>query len=85
METKIFYLSFASEEGWLGACIVEEGTALAAIARTHLLGINPGGQIEIFEVTGELIADFPPSVRNRLINTREELENLFGPAESVWL
>ncbi len=45
----LVWLSFADESGWLGGCVVETQSLAAAITKTHLLGINPGGEIESVE------------------------------------
>lgn len=31
---------------WLGGTVVQAATVRAAIARAHLLGINPGGEVQ---------------------------------------
>jgi len=41
----LFYLSFASEAGFLGVAIVEADDFLDAVKCAHELGINPGGQV----------------------------------------
>ncbi len=64
----VFYLSFAAES-FLGACVIEADDFLGAVARTHALGINPGGQV--------LGAKLPPGVaehemqRDRLYSADE--------------
>lgn len=41
-----FYMSFATEEKWLGAIIIETpGDELTALGKAHELGINPGGEV----------------------------------------
>ncbi len=41
-----WWLSFADEDGFRGVCIVRARGLVPAIARTHLLGINPGGEVQ---------------------------------------
>ncbi len=72
-----WYLSFADEGQFLGACLVQAPDALAAPARAHVLGINPGGQCMILEVTEIDKSPFTPEHRNRLLS-KEELVNKFG-------
>lgn len=43
----MFWLSFADDEGFLGACLVEAADMVDAVTRTHLQGINPGGEVKI--------------------------------------
>lgn len=50
----IFWLSFADPERptgtqFLGACMVEADSPIAAVKTAHALGINPGGEVMILE------------------------------------
>lgn len=39
-------MSFATEDGWLGAIVIETpGDELTALSKAHTLGINPGGEV----------------------------------------
>jgi hypothetical protein len=40
-----FYLSFADEDGFRGACFVAGNNIGQAAHTAHVLGINPGGQV----------------------------------------
>ena len=40
-----YWLSFAGHGRNLGACIVRGDDLIAAIRRSHVLGINPGGEV----------------------------------------
>lgn len=79
-----FYLSFAGEKEWLGACIVEEANEFFAISKSHILGINPGGQVMIA---------FWPEEHNHLVNESnidrlmnlEEIKSQFGNVIKVSL
>ena len=53
-----WYLSFADEGGFLGACVLRAPGMATAIQRSHQLGINPGGQVAGFDLGPEL----PPAV-----------------------
>ena len=46
-----WYLSFATETEFLGATIVEADDAKGAFAEATDRGLNPGGQVAMFEVT----------------------------------
>lgn len=72
-----WWLSFASEDGFLGVCIVQGGGMMAAHMQACMLGCNPGGQIVGFEAPPAALAKIPDSMRNRLL-TREEAESLQG-------
>jgi hypothetical protein len=72
-----WYLSFAGEEGFRGACIVQAQDALAAVAVSHHLGINPHGEVMMLQTNEEVLADFPLADRNRLL-TEEELRQKHG-------
>ncbi len=44
----LWWLSFADDEGFRGACVVDVGEDddfLQAVMISHSLGINPGGQV----------------------------------------
>jgi hypothetical protein len=40
-----WYLSFADETGFLGACIVPAEDMIGAVTMAHVLGCNPGGEV----------------------------------------
>jgi hypothetical protein len=44
------WLSFADDNGFLGAAIVDEDDFAKAILKTVRLGINPGGGVKGFEI-----------------------------------
>lgn len=81
--TRWFYMSFADPElpegtQFLGGAYVEAYTLEDAIAASHLLGINPGGEIQMAEIAQDYVKYFeqkvPEADRNRLL-TREEIES----------
>lgn len=43
----LFYLSFASDTGFLGAFITDAPDARGAVAQANMLGCNPGGEVVI--------------------------------------
>lgn len=50
-----WWLSFADGDRpvgtqFLGACIVDASDFLIAVAKTHALGINPGGEVQGYEI-----------------------------------
>lgn len=48
--TNVWWLSFSAEEGALGVAIVGASTFGEAVAKSHILGINPGGEIKAYQI-----------------------------------
>jgi hypothetical protein len=71
-----FYLSFADDQAFRGAAIVEAHGPAHAMELTHRLGINPGGQVAAWELPEQIAATLPAEAKNRLLN-KPELERLF--------
>lgn len=74
----LFYLSFAGDDSWLGCIHIEAENVFDAITKTHILKINPGGEIAIVELPAQAIEECPYSIKdnlNRLISL-EEFEKL---------
>lgn len=71
-----FYISFSGEHDFNGGCVVQAPDAIAAVARTHALGINPGGEALIVEIGDAEI--FEDQDRNRLLSKRELIERFDG-------
>ena len=48
---KFWWLSFVDpeENKFLGGCLVEAEDAKAAVTKSHALGINPGGEIQMVQ------------------------------------
>jgi hypothetical protein len=77
-----FWLSFADDQRpagdqSLGVCIVEALDVSGALAASHALGINPGGEVRFLavdeSVAGRLTFDLAPYM-NRLIQSAEARE-----------
>ena len=68
-----FYISYADEEGFRGAVIVEAHGWLSAVKRSRELGISPGGQALGREIPEEALIKLPEDMKNRLL-TRAEIE-----------
>jgi hypothetical protein len=66
-----WYLSFADDPGFLGACIVQAQDQLAAVSVAHNLRINPGGQVLMLPMNDTLLAEYPMADRNRLLTAQE--------------
>lgn len=71
----LFYISFATDAGFRGATVIDAIGEFDAIATTHVLGINPGGEAAILEMPPDMDAKARAemnSYKNRLV-TKEEL------------
>jgi hypothetical protein len=71
-----WYLSFAGNEGFRGACIVEARGVLSAVARCHQLGINPHGEVLGIPISSDQLHRIPSDSRNILL-TQERLNIIF--------
>ena len=49
----LWWLSFATEERFLGACVVEAYGIITAVLETHRLKINPGGSVAAWSLPSE--------------------------------
>lgn len=70
----MWYISFAGNEGFRGATIVEGATAEDAFMEVNRRGLNPGGEAAILIVPKE--AENEPDalvMRNRLVRREEML------------
>ena len=76
---KLWWVSFAGEEGFRGAVMVRADGFLEAVTETHWLGVNPGGEALGFDWPDERAALVPESYMNRLLS-KAELEVLDGIA-----
>lgn len=66
-----YYLSFCDPNKpkgsqFLGACVVEAHDERGAYLRATALGINPGGEIAMWEIDATTIDDIPPEGRKYL-------------------
>lgn len=69
---QIWYLSFATDEGWLGGTFIRAVSPSMAITFSHIHGCNPGGEVAIL---GPLPLDsVKPEYINRLLLTEDEVE-----------
>ena len=68
-----FYLSFADDNGFRGACVVNASDLLTAVARANQLNISPGGEV----IGLPWPSDVPCLPMDRLM-TREEIEAFEG-------
>lgn len=69
------FLSFAGEHEFLGGAYVHCSTMQAALMRSHLLGINPGGSVQCIGPIEHrhILANVPEGHRERLLTADEIL------------
>jgi len=77
-----YYMSFADEEGFRGAVIVEARGPVTALAIANILGINPGGQVVTIEIPPGSPMLSTPEAWNRLLS-RQDVENFWGGAKRL--
>jgi hypothetical protein len=56
---------------FLGALLIEAADSDDALMRSHLLGLNPGGEVVSFEVPQEYVARIEPAMTYRLLSRAE--------------
>lgn len=66
-----WWLSFADESGFLGACIVCGAGMMEATIIARGLGCNPGG-----EVLGEELENLPPDEYRERLLSREDIDEM---------
>jgi hypothetical protein len=72
-----FYLSYADDDGFRGALILEAHGEMHAIELAQRLGLSPGGQVVVWEVPEDVAATLPAAAKGRLLS-KPDLERLFG-------
>ena len=75
-----YYLSFAGEEGFRGAVVVEAPTFGLAVLRTTVLKINPHG-----EVLGAIISEeeLPPTIYRHKLLSKEQIKEIWPDADTL--
>jgi len=71
-----FYLSYASEEGFLGGAYVLGYGPVSATAAARQKGISPGGEVMIFPVPKAFEHELPPPAFRERLLSRSEIEAL---------
>jgi hypothetical protein len=77
MKENYYWLSFVKDDENIGCCNVSAIDMQAAIIKTHILGINPGGEVLVIEIP-EL--ELP---ENKLISKAELVALDYKNAEQV--
>lgn len=79
MVKTLWWLSFATEDAFLGACIVEAPDFRSALVASHAKGLNPGGECKGYEIDPlTQVADKDIHV---FFKTVEEIEAALGPVD----
>ncbi len=75
----LVWLSFVDASGWLGGCVIAAPSVMEAIAKTWLLGINPGGEVGLieFDIAETAIPDVWPI--DRLCHDKAVMEAMPPP------
>jgi hypothetical protein len=68
MPSGIWYLSFADGRGFLGGLFVRADDLSEALTRSHLLGLNPGGEVEGYHLPPEAVAELPSPWIEKLLS-----------------
>jgi hypothetical protein len=68
---RLWYLSFADESGWKGACIVPAAGILTAVLVCNRLGINPGGEVLAIPVPDHVAPLLPRETVGRLLTIKD--------------
>ncbi len=64
----LVYLSFATDEAFLGAAILETGSVASAPMLASIMGINPGGECLAHMIPEEAESCYPAEYRGRLLS-----------------
>lgn len=81
MSADPFYLSFAGDDGFRGACYLRADadagpmSADSPVAVSHLRGCNPGGEVMVVALTEEVAALVPAEYWDTLLS-KDDLEAL---------
>lgn len=72
----LWWLSFADPERpagtqFLGASIVNASSFIEAVRVSHIIGINPGGEVKSVEIPDEAASKIPASFIERLLSMKE--------------
>jgi len=71
-----FYISFATDEGFRGATVVEAYSEEDALEEATKLNLNPGGEAAILEIPPDIVSNPDMlAMRNRLVGKDEMLAN----------
>lgn len=81
-----WWLSFAGDEGFIGAILTKANGFISAVQKTHTLGINPGGEVKGAQLPDEIM-DTPTgrkhiALADRLLS-KSDIETKLGPTRKM--
>jgi hypothetical protein len=68
---KLWWLSYANDEGFRGVVITYSSDFLTACMRSRMLGVSPGGQVRGFELPPEAESEIAAQDLDRCLNQEE--------------
>ena len=75
-----FWFSFSGDDGFIGALIIDGVNFMAAHQNSHLLGLNPGGELKSLELEGCKGPDDMGKYEPYRLYTKAEIEAIDGVA-----
>ncbi len=75
-----YYLSFADETGFLGACIVNALGPTDAARQARLVGANPGGEVMITQLPDDV--PLTDAMKNRLLTFQDMVDLGMEPGKA---
>jgi len=66
-----FWLSYAEEGNFLGACIVEGDDFVGACIEAKRVGLSPGGQVLGVDLDASMVGAVPEGYRGRLLDATQ--------------
>lgn len=75
---RLFYLSFADENGWRGAIVTLAHGITDAMQKTHRLNINPGGEVACWPIPDGLWSRVNPKMLDLLLLDRAAIAMATG-------
>jgi hypothetical protein len=68
---KLWWLSYANDEGFRGVVITYASDFLSACMKSKMLGVSPGGQVRGFELPPEAESEIAAQDLDRCLNQEE--------------
>ena len=70
-----WWLTFADEVGFLGACLIQSPTFNLAVSKAHALWINPGGSVQGWRIANADVVRFHRGIVPDKLLSREEIRS----------
>lgn len=78
-----WWLSFADDDGFLGAVLTQAKGFINAVQKTHDLGINPGGEVKAVQLPDNIAAHPKFATHEQYADqllTKKDIDNKLGGA-----